>query len=85
MRTRWRHLGYKKAGNRWVKPEDLAAEKQEAEIQKRADKQWKPKLEKIRDGLESKDTARRARAESATCGSDRSASGSHDLGDAHHG
>jgi len=61
----WRHLGYKKAGNRWVKPEDLAAEKQEAETQKRADKQWKPKLEKIRDGLESKDSARRARAETA--------------------
>ncbi len=61
----WRHLGYKRAGNRWIKPEDLAAEKQEAEIQKRADKQWKPKLEKIRDGLESKDPARRARAETA--------------------
>jgi len=61
----WRHLGYKKAGNRWVKPEDLAAQTQEAEIQKRADKQWKPKFERIRDGLESKDSARRARAESA--------------------
>ncbi|MGO9469097.1 MAG: polymorphic toxin-type HINT domain-containing protein [Isosphaeraceae bacterium] len=61
----WRHLGYKKAGNRWVKPDDLAAEKREAEIQKRADKQWKPKLEKVRDGLESKDPARRARAEKA--------------------
>jgi hypothetical protein len=59
----WRHLGYKKVGNRWVKPEDLALEKQEAEIQKRADKQWRQKLEKIRDGLESKDQARRARAE----------------------
>jgi tetratricopeptide (TPR) repeat protein len=61
----WRHLGYKKAGNRWVKPEVLAAEKREAETQKRADKRWKPKLEKIRDGLESKDPARRERAQSA--------------------
>ncbi len=63
--TAWRHLGYKKSGNRWVKPDDLAVEKKEGELQKRADKQWKPKLEKIREGLESKDPARRTRAESA--------------------
>jgi tetratricopeptide (TPR) repeat protein len=61
----WRHLGYKKYGSRWMKAEDLAFEKQEAERQKRADKQWKSKLEKIRDGLESKDIARRTRSEVA--------------------
>ena len=37
----WKHLGYKKQGNRWVKPEELAAEKQEAARQKQADKHWK--------------------------------------------
>ncbi len=61
----WRHLGYKKQGNRWVKPEEQAAEKLEAERQKHADKQWRPKLERIREGLESKDATRRARAEEA--------------------
>lgn len=61
----WRHLGYKKSGNRWIKPDQLAQEKKEAEVQKRADKQWRPKLEKIREGLESKNPVQRAKAESA--------------------
>jgi Pretoxin HINT domain len=61
----WRHLGYKKQGNRWVKPEDQAADRLEAERQKHADRQWKPKLERIRDGLDSKDATRRAKAEEA--------------------
>ena len=59
----WRHLGFTKQGSRWVKPEEVAAEKSRAERQKLADKQWKPKLEKLRDGLVSKDKARRATAE----------------------
>src|SRR5262249_12724053 len=61
----WRHLGYKKQGNRWVKPEEQAADRLEAERQKHADKQWRPKLEHIRDGLEGKDAARRGKAEQA--------------------
>jgi hypothetical protein len=60
----WRRLGYKRQGHRWVKPEEVAAQKLEAEQQKLADKHWKLKLEKLRDGLLSKDAARRARAES---------------------
>jgi tetratricopeptide (TPR) repeat protein len=60
----WRRLGYKRQGHRWVKPEVAAAEKQEAERQKLADKHWKLKLEKLREGLQSKDAAKRARAES---------------------
>jgi len=59
----WKHLGYKKQGNRWVKPEEALAAKQEATRQKRADKHWKPILEKLRSELESKDAARRAKAE----------------------
>ena len=59
----WKHLGYKKQGSRWVKPEEAAAAKQEATHQKQADKHWKTKLEKLRDGLESKDAAKRAKAE----------------------
>ena len=49
----WISLGYKKHKDRWVKPDDLAAQKLEADRQKRADTQWKPRLEKLRDGLES--------------------------------
>jgi hypothetical protein len=59
----WRHLGYRKHGPRWVKPEQLAAEKQEAIRQKQADKRWRTRLAKIRDDLQSKAAARRARAE----------------------
>jgi tetratricopeptide (TPR) repeat protein len=61
----WRHLGYKKQGNRWVKSDAAATEKVDAERQKRADKQWKPKLERMRDDLESKDASRRAKAAQA--------------------
>ncbi len=59
----WKHLGYKKYGNAWIKPEVAAAAKIEAARQKAADKHWKPRLEKLRDGLDSKDAARRAKAE----------------------
>jgi tetratricopeptide (TPR) repeat protein len=59
----WKHLGYKKQGDRWVKPDEAAAAKQEAARQKQADKHWKTKLERLRDGLESKDAARRTKAE----------------------
>ncbi len=61
----WRSLGYKKQGNRWVKPEQLAAEKQEAIRQKQADKHWRTKLIKLRDDFQSKDAAKRSRTEQA--------------------
>ena len=59
----WIHLGYKKHNNRWVKPEELATRKLEAERQKRADAHWKPRLEKLRDGLESTLEKSRIKAE----------------------
>ena len=59
----WLRLGYKKHHNRWVKPEDLAAQKLEADRQKRADMQWKSRLEKLRDALESSVETRRLKAE----------------------
>ncbi len=61
----WRHLGYKRSGKRWVKPEEAAAEKLGAERQRHADKTWRSRLEKMRDGLAGKDAARKARAERA--------------------
>jgi hypothetical protein len=61
----WKRLGFKKVGGRWVKPEILAAEKAELEAQNRANKFWKPRLEKWRDGLTSRDLAKKAAAEQA--------------------
>src|SRR5262245_21106558 len=55
----WKRLGYKKSGDRWVKPEQLASEKAEAELQTAANKRWKPILEKHRESLASKDPGRR--------------------------
>ncbi len=59
----WLRLGFKKHHSHWVKPDDLAAQKLEADRQKRADTQWKPRLEKLRDALESSVATRRLKAE----------------------
>jgi tetratricopeptide (TPR) repeat protein len=56
----WKHLGYKRVGGRWIKPDDAAAAKVEAREQQKGNKYWKPVLEKLRTGLESKDRSRRA-------------------------
>ncbi|MFO0956412.1 MAG: Hint domain-containing protein [Isosphaeraceae bacterium] len=40
----WKKLGYKRMGGRWVNDELLAAEKAEAEVQKRADEAWTARL-----------------------------------------
>ena len=58
-----KHLGFKKVGGHWIKPEKVALQKQEVENQKKANKHWQPLLEKYRDGLVSKDKSRRASAE----------------------
>ena len=59
----WIRLGFKKDHDRWIKPDDLAAQKLEADRQKLADKAWKPRLEKLRDAVESKVETRRLKAE----------------------
>jgi hypothetical protein len=64
----WKHLGFKKVGGRWQKPEALAAHKHEDDLQTRANKHWKPLLEKWREGLFSKDKARHASAEAGLGG-----------------
>ena len=53
----------KKYGNRWIKPEDAAAERLEAEHQKHANLHWKPRLAKLRDGWQSASATRREQAE----------------------
>ena len=61
----WRHLGFKKQGNHWVKPELVAAAKARAQEQQRADRHWKPILERYRSSLQSRDPSRRGNAEQA--------------------
>jgi hypothetical protein len=61
----WRHLGYKKQGNRWIKPELAAAARARAQEQQKADKHWKPILERYRSALQSKSPSRRDEAEQA--------------------
>jgi hypothetical protein len=59
----WKHLGYKRIGGRWDKPERVAAAKAEAQVQHQANNHWKPILEKLLSGLVSKDKLRQAQAE----------------------
>jgi tetratricopeptide (TPR) repeat protein len=59
----WKRLGFKKVGGRWIKPEWQATQKHESDQQNRANKHWKPLLERLREGLSSRDKARRAAAE----------------------
>ena len=61
--TAWKHLGFKRIGGRWDKPERVAAAKVEAEQQHKADRHWKPLLEKWREALGSRDKTRREQAE----------------------
>ena len=59
----WKHLGYKRIGGRWDKPERVAAARSEAEQQHKANKHWKPLLEKWREALGSRSKNRREQAE----------------------
>jgi hypothetical protein len=59
----WKRLGYKRIGGRWDKPERVAAAKAEADQQHKADKHWKPLLEKWREALASRDKSKREQAE----------------------
>jgi len=59
----WKHLGFKRLGGHWDKPERVAAAKAAAREQQKANNQWKPILEKYRSALLSKDASRRPEAE----------------------
>jgi Pretoxin HINT domain len=61
--TAWKHLGFKRIGGHWDKPERVAAAKAEADQQHKADKHWRPLLEKWREALASRDKIRREQAE----------------------
>ncbi len=59
----WKHLGFKKVGGRWIKLDEAAAAKVEAQRQKKANDHWRPVLEHLRNSLQGKDASRRAEAE----------------------
>jgi len=59
----WKHLGFKRIGGRWDRPDRVAAAKAETQAQHKADKHWKPIFETLVSGLASKDGARRIEAE----------------------
>jgi hypothetical protein len=59
----WKRLGCVRHNGRWRTEADIQAEKTEAEAQKRADRTWKPKLEKWRAWLADGSTAHRSTAE----------------------
>ncbi len=59
----WLRLGFKKHHDRWSKPEVLASQKIEADRQKLADKEWKTRLEKLHEAMESSVETRRLKAE----------------------
>lgn len=60
----WRRLGYKKVGGRWIDPDAEAARTVARDAQERSDKEWRPRLEKLRNGLTSRDKARQAESAS---------------------
>ncbi len=64
----WKHLGFKKVNGGWIKPEWQEAAKREAGEQARANKRWKPLLEKWGAGLSSRVKARREEAEAGLAG-----------------
>ena len=59
----WIRLGYKKHKDRWLKPEDLAAQKLEAERQKRADTHGSRDWRSCAKAMESTLETRRLKAE----------------------
>jgi hypothetical protein len=58
----WKRLGYRRQAGRWVLPEQAATEVLEAEAQKKANRRWKPLLEKWRSWLSDRSPARRDEA-----------------------
>jgi hypothetical protein len=59
----WKRLGCKSYHGRWLTDAQVAREKDEAELQKQADRYWKPLLEKWQRMLSDKSQAKRAGAE----------------------
>ncbi|MDG3007807.1 polymorphic toxin-type HINT domain-containing protein [Paludisphaera mucosa] len=61
----WRRLGFEKVKGRWVDPQAEAADKAAREAQAAADKEWRPRLLKLRAALAGRDRAKRDEARAA--------------------
>jgi hypothetical protein len=61
----WKHLGFKRLGGHWDKPDRVAAAKAAADLQRKANNYWKPLLERYRNALQSRDSFRRQEADKA--------------------
>jgi hypothetical protein len=61
----WKKLGMEKSNGRWVRPEEAAAERREADAQRKADAKWRPLLQRWKGWLAQKEKTRRAEAETA--------------------
>ena len=59
----WKKLGYLKQNGKWTTPVKIAAERAEAEAQKKADAHWRPLIQGWKTGLARKD--KRAESERA--------------------
>ena len=64
----WKTLGYQKVNGRWITDAMAQAEKAEKEAQARADKDWEPRLIRLKANLTVVDTARRAEARKEMAG-----------------
>lgn len=58
----WKHLGYVRHEGRWMSREQLAAAREEAEAQRKADARWEPLLREWRARQNDKDAARKDEA-----------------------
>ena len=81
----WKHLGFKKSGGRWIKPELVAAAKARAKEQQKADRHWKPILERYRTSLQEQGCVRAERMPSGPWRDHRSGRGADGLGDVRSG
>ncbi len=59
----WKKLGYKKVNNRWITDAQATAMKSEKDSQDKADKHWRPRLEKLRDSFAGKGNHEQAEQE----------------------
>jgi RNA polymerase sigma factor (sigma-70 family) len=61
----WQHLGYKKANGRWMRPEEVVAERERGEARRQEDRHWRPLLTKWNGTVRElpPDDVRRRRAE----------------------
>jgi hypothetical protein len=62
----WKHLGFKRHKGRWMTESQIAAHEHEARAQRRADRQWEPRLRRWKSWLAVK--AKEGEAEAALAG-----------------